>query len=63
MKQLFILPGVTLSQNQWDKLHWAERYRIRNDWFENVKYVCGVQPIRQAHKCRVTIVRVGEAGD
>jgi hypothetical protein len=60
LKQFFILPGKTLSQNEWDHMHWAERYRLRNEWFTLTRYVCGDRPVKQAQKCSVTFVRVAK---
>jgi len=56
----FTLPSVTLSQNQWDKLHWAERYRIRDEWFWLVKAAAGIRTPKMEHKCAVTFVRVSK---
>jgi hypothetical protein len=56
----FILPGVTPSQNEWDHMHWVEKYRLRNEWFQLVRYVAGVQSPKIAHKCAVTFVRVSK---
>jgi len=60
VKHEFILSGVTLSQNQWDKLHWSERYQIRNEWFKVVKFTIGRKKLRQTQPCSLHLCRVAK---
>lgn len=54
---IYKIPDVTPSQNVLDRMHWAAKHRLRDDWYWRVRWRCGnKKPIKI--KMRVTITRV-----
>jgi hypothetical protein len=60
VRSLLVIPGVTMSQNKYDRLHWAQRHEERNRWFLTVLAVAGRKRPKQDHPCSLSIVRVAK---
>ena len=37
----FTIPGITPSQNIYDRLHWSKKHALRNEWYYTTLSVCG----------------------
>lgn len=57
MEHRFTIPGVTLSQNVYDRIHWSKRHDLRDQWFTEVRVCCGIGPRIDAI-ARLTLTRV-----
>ena len=50
--------GVTPSQNVYDRMHWAKKHQLRNEWYEKVRYEIGTRSPRNDRRAFVKITRV-----
>lgn len=60
MTHTFTLPGVTPSQNVYDRWHWSRKHTYRNDWFLTVLSVAGHAATPEYRPAKVKITRVAK---
>lgn len=56
----FNLIDITPTQNAVDRMHWTERMKLRDYWYEVVRGTCGMKSPRETKKKRVKIIRVAK---